>query len=340
MTKKILGITLIIALIACLLTGCAKDRVLYSETNLSNYVQFSKYIGIEVDTTTDTFKEYVDGIIEGDVTDNSLYAYGKEGVVKKGDTVNIDYVGRKNGIAFDGGTANGYELEIGGGKFIPGFEDGLIGKEIGSTVDLNLTFPADYGNAALNGQAVVFTVKINYVDSEEHRKPEDFYKDLKFESYEAYMADVKERAIRAYLLNYITSNSIILEYPEKDKDYLLDAILEVENYNVYMSQQTDLETYVTGQMGKTMQEYKSNLIKSEIEPMMASQMVYYGILDEEKIEIDKQAIEDKIQETIDEFDGAHTKDQILKGYGEYYFEALVVGEQAYDLVRENAVIKD
>lgn len=337
--KRILGITLIVALLACMLTGCAKDRVLYRETKLSNYVQLSKYIGVEVDTTTDTFKEYVDGIIEGDVTDNDLYAYGKEGLVKEGDKVNIDYVGRKNGIAFDGGTANGAELEIGAGKFIPGFEDGLIGKEIGSTVDLHLTFPADYDEESLRGQAVVFTVKINYVDSTEHRKPEDFYKDLEFESYEAYMEDVHERAVKSYLLNYITSNSIILEYPEKDKDYLLEAVLEVENYNVHMSEQTDLETYVTGQMGKTMDEYKSNLLSSEIQPMMANQMVYYGILDKEKMEVDKKLVDEKIQETIDEYGGKHTKEQILKGFGDYYFEALAVCDQVYDLVRENAVIK-
>lgn len=340
MKKRILGITLIVALLACLLTGCAKDRVLYSETNLSKYVQLSKYIGIEVNTTTETFKEYTDDIIESDVVNNDLYAYGKTGTVKEGDTVNIDYVGRKNGIAFEGGTANGAELEIGSGKFIAGFEEGLIGKEIGSTVDLNLTFPKDYGNEALNGQAVVFTVKINYVDSKEPRQPQDFYADLEFDSYEAYMADVKERAVKTYLVNYITSNSLVLDYPKKDKDYLIDTILEVENYNVYMSQQIDLETYVTSQLGKTMSEYKSNLITSEIQPMMNTQMVYYAILDAEKMEIDKEKVEEKIKETIDSFEGKYTRDQIIKGYGEYYFEALTVSEQIYDLVRENAVIKD
>ncbi|MBQ7089512.1 MAG: FKBP-type peptidyl-prolyl cis-trans isomerase, partial [Clostridia bacterium] len=86
----------------------------------------------------------------------------KEGTVQKGDTCAIDYIGKKDGVAFEGGTGS-YDLEIGSGSFIPGFEEGLIGKKIGSTVDLNLTFPENYGNEELNGQDVVFTVTIKKV---------------------------------------------------------------------------------------------------------------------------------------------------------------------------------
>ena len=86
-----------------------------------------------------------------------------EGTVEEGDIANIDFTGKKDGVAFDGGTAEGYDLEIGSGSFIDGFEDGLIGVAIGDTVDLNLTFPEQYGNADLAGQDVVFTVKVNSV---------------------------------------------------------------------------------------------------------------------------------------------------------------------------------
>lgn len=80
--------------------------------------------------------------------------------VEEGDTVAIDYVGKKDGVAFEGGTGS-YDLTIGSGAFIDGFEDGLIGHTIGETVDLNLTFPEDYGSEDLAGQDVVFTVTIN-----------------------------------------------------------------------------------------------------------------------------------------------------------------------------------
>lgn len=83
--------------------------------------------------------------------------------VKDGDTVNIDYTGYKDGEAFDGGSTNGAgaDLEIGSGTYIDGFESGLIGKKVGDTVDLDLTFPENYGASDLAGADVTFTVTIN-----------------------------------------------------------------------------------------------------------------------------------------------------------------------------------
>ena len=83
--------------------------------------------------------------------------------VKDGDTVNIDYTGYKDGEAFAGGSTNGAgaDLEIGSHSYIDGFESGLIGKKVGETVDLNLTFPEDYGAEELAGADVVFNVTIN-----------------------------------------------------------------------------------------------------------------------------------------------------------------------------------
>ncbi|MDO4488889.1 MAG: FKBP-type peptidyl-prolyl cis-trans isomerase, partial [Eubacteriales bacterium] len=95
---------------------------------------------------------------------NELPNYTEEvDVIADGDTANIDYEGKKDGVAFDGGSATNYSLVIGSGTFIDGFESGLIGKKKGETVELNLTFPETYGNADLAGKAVVFTVKINSI---------------------------------------------------------------------------------------------------------------------------------------------------------------------------------
>jgi len=87
-------------------------------------------------------------------TDTSL-------TVANGDKVNIDYSGTIDGVAFDGGTASGADLTIGSGQFISGFEDQLIGHNVGETVAVNVTFPSDYSEASLQGKAAVFTVKIN-----------------------------------------------------------------------------------------------------------------------------------------------------------------------------------
>ena len=81
---------------------------------------------------------------------------------QEGDTANIDSEGTKDGVAFAGGTAQGMDLELGSGRFIDGFEDGVIGMEIGEEKDLNLTFPDPYdNNPDLAGQPVVFHVKLN-----------------------------------------------------------------------------------------------------------------------------------------------------------------------------------
>lgn len=82
---------------------------------------------------------------------------------KEGDETTIDFVGRKDGTAFDGGTGKDYPLKLGSKQFIPGFEDGIIGHKAGETFDLDLTFPADYGAAELKGAKVTFTTTLKSV---------------------------------------------------------------------------------------------------------------------------------------------------------------------------------
>jgi trigger factor len=82
---------------------------------------------------------------------------------KNGDEATIDFVGKKDGVAFDGGTGSDYGLVLGSGQFIPGFEEGVVGHDIGETFDLELTFPEDYGSAELKGAKVVFTTTIKAI---------------------------------------------------------------------------------------------------------------------------------------------------------------------------------
>ena len=83
---------------------------------------------------------------------------------KEGDIVDIDYVGMKDGVAFEGGTSEGYKLELGSGSFIDGFEEGLVGAKIGEKRSLDLTFPEQYHSEELAGQAVVFDVTVNGIE--------------------------------------------------------------------------------------------------------------------------------------------------------------------------------
>lgn len=161
--KKIITITLSIILVLTFLAGCGEDTRLLYNVDLKDYIKVGDYKNIEIDTNSDEYKNQYNALIASDVKGAEVYDDLKEGKVQKGDTANIDFVGKKDGVAFEGGTAEGYELEIGSNSFIPGFEDGLIGVEIGTTVDLDLKFPENYGKEDLNGAAVVFTVTVNSV---------------------------------------------------------------------------------------------------------------------------------------------------------------------------------
>lgn len=339
--KRIICLGLALLTVVALITGCGakqEDRLLYNDVKLSKYVQLGEYKGIAVDTSSSEFTTMSEDIMSDDVTNYNLYVVSEKGYVVKGDTANIDYVGKKDGVAFEGGTAEGYDLEIGSGSFIEGFEEGLIGAEIGSTIDLNLTFPEDYQSEDLAGADVVFTVTINYVTTTTPLTPEEYYQDLGFESVDAYRADVKERTINSYLLEKLTADSKITEYPEEDLEYLYESYKKSMESTISSQYGIDFATYLS-YMGQTEEAFKSSLITEQLQPIMQSQMVLYCIFDEEELEFTKEEVDDKVKETIASTgDTSITEDYLKELYGEFYFEQTVVSEKVLDFVYDNATI--
>lgn len=127
------------------------------EVKLGNYKGFK----VEEDDTTVTDDEFNAELDRMRETYADLQT--KDGAAENGDTVNIDYEGFKDGVAFEGGKAENYNLELGSGSFIPGFEDQLVGVKAGDEKELNLKFPEDYHADDLAGKDVVFKVKVNDV---------------------------------------------------------------------------------------------------------------------------------------------------------------------------------
>ncbi|MBM3618855.1 MAG: trigger factor, partial [Alphaproteobacteria bacterium] len=118
---------------------------------------------------------------------------------EKGDAVRIDFKGLKDGVAFPGGTSENFQLELGSGQFIPGFEDQLIGAKKGDDVKVNVSFPEAYHAADLAGQPVVFEVKVHEVLASEAAKVDDaFAKELGFESLDALKTSLKEHISKDY----------------------------------------------------------------------------------------------------------------------------------------------
>ncbi len=129
------------------------------------------YKGVEVaKKNTEVTEEEVEGRIDSILKSKGTISEKAEQVVSKGDTANFDFEGFVDGVAFEGGAAKGYEMEIGSGQFIPGFEDQMIGMKSGETKDVNVTFPTPYAAKELEGKAAVFKVTINSV--KENKLPE------------------------------------------------------------------------------------------------------------------------------------------------------------------------
>lgn len=155
----------------------AKELLKATDYKVEKYVKLNDYMNMTVELSKDYTVSDADiqSYIEYLMSMYPSYEVSDKKTVESGDVVNIDYVGKIDGEEFSGGSATGQHLEIGSGSFIDGFEDGLIGKTVGETVELNLTFPENYtNNTDLAGKAVVFTVTINSIDT----KKEMVYDDL------------------------------------------------------------------------------------------------------------------------------------------------------------------
>ncbi len=337
--KRIVSL-LLVALMVFGFAGCGKEntQIMYKDVNFAKAVKLADYKDITVDTSSKEFEKMYNDVILSDIQNNELYVVKKEGKVQEGDIANIDYEGKKNGVAFEGGTAKGYDLEIGSGSFIDGFEDGLIGVEIGKTVDLNLTFPKNYQSAELAGQAVVFTVKVNSVKTMSGVGPEQIYEDLGYDSLKDYEKSVKDIAIENYLYNEIIENSKINDYPDEDAKYLQEQIIEMIKDQLTSYNMT-LDSYIS-QNGMTKDTFEKSVLENEVYPLMDEVMPLYAILDKEKIEITKEDVDKKLDEIV-EMQGSTsvTADQLKDYYGEFYFESMVARDLALKAVKEQIKIK-
>lgn len=147
----------------------------FPKVELNKYKDFNfKKVTVEISDA-----DIEDALITLQERDMTYEPVENRDTVQKGDVAVIDFEGKKDGVAFEGGSAKGFSLNIGSGQFIPGFEDGVVGMKKGETKDLNLTFPKEYNNAELAGKDVVFTVTVHEI--KEKVKPEindDFARDI------------------------------------------------------------------------------------------------------------------------------------------------------------------
>ena len=190
------------------------------DLNILDYVDLGDYKGIEL---TKSITKVTDDEVTNEMESKAVELTGSDVTVEDGDTAIIDFVGKLNGVAFDGGTASNYELEIGSGSFIDGFEDGLIGVKKGDTVDLNLTFPESYPSTELAGKDVVFTVTVNGVKRKPQLNDEWLAANTNYATLAEFAAETKQKledaaettasnTLESSGLDQVISNSTVKKY--------------------------------------------------------------------------------------------------------------------------------
>ena len=308
-------------------------------------VTLGDYKGVTVEKT---IQSVTDEDVQNEIA-NALANYPVEvdQAAKEGDTVNIDYVGKIDGEEFDGGSDQGADLKLGSGKFIDGFEDGLIGARKGETRTLNLTFPEDY-TQDLAGKAVEFTVTVNAV-KEPLSEPTDQWVADNIEGYDNiadYKAGIRseqeesneqtaENQVRYAAWTQVIDNCTINEYPETLVEVgkkLYEQ--QVETYAKYAGM--ELDAYIESS-GLTQEEYQSNM--EEYGKNVAAQaLVCQAICDKEGFAIGDDDYQKALQDMLTEY--GCTEDELIQTYGQDNVEQSIMLNRVSNLILENANVTE
>lgn len=335
--KKYIALLSALFLIALSFCGCGdkenadstskKMNRLNYNYDMSEYVELDTY-KLDIDKSSELYQDAFNARLR-EVMVGTL----KEGQVEKGDTANIDYVGKKDGVAFDGGTAKGYDLEIGSNQFIAGFEDGLIGAEIGKTIDLNLSFPSDYGEASLAGQAVVFTVTVNYVTRSFDTVNNDTAVKCGFDSAQQVMDMADEYALESTVWETLYKNAKIATYPTKENNLFYN-----EQYKAYerMAEYNGITVEeLVDYYGMTLDQLKDEINNTYLPEMAHTYALSYYILDAEGEKLTDEYIE-QVKKELDENAG---QDILEMGISKSYLEAEAARYKAIEIAVKYATIK-
>lgn len=331
------------------------DKVLETveEYDPLDYVTLGDYKGIEVDTSVSD--EEIQTEIDAMMEQNSLYEEITDRKVKDGDVVNIDYVGKHNGEAFENGSDQNFNLEIGSGNFIDGFEEKLIGTKPGDVVDLDLTFPDPYQNAPeLAGEPVVFTVTVNYIqgDAIESEFNDEYvkkitkgeYKDT--ESYRNYIKDelykVKVDGMADDAFVQALDAATVSDVPQFLVDLMKLRIDASYKQMAKQAQATDFEKFLEENMNTDIETYNTKLdetAKSYVE----QQLITEAIAKTENITVTDEEYQEKLKEYLDS-NGIETEEEMAKYTAENYASELkelineaIIVEKVLALVGDNAV---
>ena len=370
--KKKIKLIMLFAMMAAMFCACGKkgDDSLSDnqiEVDPDDYVKLGDYSNLSVEVTyydysEEDVKSCVDSELEFyvDYYANSynldLYDYQVDlsaNTVAQGSIVNMDYTGRIDGVAFEGGSAEGAHLVIGSGKFIPGFEDGLVDKQVGETVDLDLTFPEDYQNADYAGKNAVFTVSINSIDT---RSMPDYTDELiqtlnisqditTYQQYEDYIRqylqdscdDANEQMLQESIWNAAYGTCEVSDPPQQMVDSFYEDLNEYfETYAQYYSM--DLETFISSQMSMDMETYQEKNREAATEEAK-KELAYMAIAKAEGIVVDDAMMQEAAEAEYADY-GYESADAMIQTMGKADFSSYVMRQKVLKRLEEIVTVKE
>ena len=322
------------------------DTRLVSADDVSKYVTIGQYKGLSLDNTVEAVTDdAVDGRVEEELQNKAEEV--TEGSVQDGDVVTINYVGTKDGVAFDGGTANNYELTIGSGTFIDGFEDGIIGMKKGQTKDLDLTFPDDYPSEDLAGQEVTFKVTLQSfkrapeltdewaAKNTDCKTAEDYKKEIR-KTLESEAKTSAQNTLRETAWNTVLSASEVKEYPQDDLDTAKTEFRTLyENY----AKQGDmtLEDFVKAQ-GISMDDFEEQG-SQYAEYKVKQNLIVQGIMDAENMTLEDEkslAVQDELIQAY----GVKDLAALVDKYGQAAVDESIGLLRVEDFILDNATVEE
>ena len=264
---------------------------------------------------------------------------------QNGDIANIDFVGTVDGVKFDGGEAEGYDLTLGSGSFIPGFEDQVVGMTIGEKKDVNVTFPENYQAENLKGKAAVFAVTLNALQAKELPEVTDeFIKDATgSETLEAYKAKTREKleAQAARRANDATENSILeaisanaeAEIPDAMIEREIDSLVQKFEYQL-MYQGLKLQDYLDF-LKVDVTEFRKNYAEQAKKNVM-NQLIISQLIKDEKIEATDEEVDAQIAKQAAEVN--KTTEEYKKNMDPRQFDYIrsdIVLTKLFKMLKEN-----
>lgn len=332
MNKKLLigsGVVVaIVAVIAIILVFVNNKQSKEYNYDLSKYVKVGNYKGLEyASQKASVTDEEVDAEIQRRLQKAAKTENSKTGKVENGDTINISFVGKIDGKEFEGGSSESTDITVGTTQMIDGFVEGLIGKNVGETVTLNLKFPDDYGKTDLQGKAVEFKVTINSKKkiSVPKLNKEFVKKNSKFTTVKEYKEGVKKEllnqkqksidsTVKQELWSRIIDKSKAKKYPEKELNEAMSQANKLEEsykaqaQNYGMEWETYLKTVMrTDKKGfeKLKQEYAKNIV--------FNRMVMYSIARSENISLSNREYKKEILKILE--DNGYDEESFKKAFG-------------------------